>query len=238
MTPHPVLRISGVRKQYNALRPLRLNDLVVARGERVALSGFDAGAAEVLVNLVTGASVPDEGEVHVEGQSTAAIADGEAWLASLDRFGIVSPRAVLLDAATLLQNLALPLTLQIDPIPEDAAAVARSLAREAGIADEWLDRPIAGLPATVKLRAHLARAVALAPALLILEHPTAALEKGGGRSFGEAVARVAAARELSTLMISEDADFAEAASSRRLALHAASGDLKPVRRGLLGFARR
>jgi hypothetical protein len=36
-------------------------------------------------------------------------------------------------------------------------------------------------------------------------------------------------------MISEDADFAESASSRRLSLHAASGDLRPHRRGLLGF---
>jgi ABC-type sugar transport system ATPase subunit len=56
-----VLRLSRVRKQYNALRPLRLNDLSIAAGERVSLSGLDAGAAEVLVNLVTGASVPDEG---------------------------------------------------------------------------------------------------------------------------------------------------------------------------------
>src|SRR5262249_10574451 len=81
-----VLRITGVRKQYNALRPLRLNDLVVAPGERVAISGLDAGAAEVFVNLVTGASVPDEGDVLVEGRSTSAIADGDQWLASLDRF--------------------------------------------------------------------------------------------------------------------------------------------------------
>jgi len=107
----PVLQISKVRKQYHGLRPLRIAELSIAAGERVALSGLDAGAAEVLVNLVTGASLPDEGEVIVTGRSTASIADGEDWLASLDRFGIVSPRAVLLDAATLLQNLAMPLSL-------------------------------------------------------------------------------------------------------------------------------
>jgi len=230
MTNAPVLRISKVRKQYNALRPLRLNDLVVSAGERVALSGFDAGAAEVLVNLVTGASVPDEGDVEVQGHSTAAIADGDQWLASLDRFGIVSPRAVLLDAATLLQNLAMPLTLQIDPVPADAAAAATALAREAGIDDQDLSRPIAGLTASVKMRAHLVRAVMLNPALLILEHPTATLDKGEGKAFGEAVARVAAARSLATVIISEDAEFAAAAASRRLALHAATGDLKPPRR--------
>jgi ABC-type lipoprotein export system ATPase subunit len=234
MAAEPVLRITRVRKQYNALRPLRVNDLVVGDGERVALSGFDAGAAEVLVNLVTGASVPDEGDVAVQGRSTASIADGDEWLASLDRFGIVSPRAVLLDAASLRQNLAMPLTLQIDPIPEDAAVTVAGLARETGIGDEWLDRPVAGLPGPVKMRAHLARAVALGPALLILEHPTATLEKGEGKPFGEAVARVAAARSLATLIVSEDADFAAAAATRRLALHAASGELRSPRWRLFG----
>jgi ABC-type lipoprotein export system ATPase subunit len=233
-TSVPVLRMANVRKQYNALRPLRMNDLVVEAGERVALSGLDAGAAEVLVNLVTGASVPDEGEVLIQGRSTASIADADEWLASLDRFGIVSPRAVLLDAATLLQNLTMPLTLQIDPVPEDAAATARAIAREAGIGEEWLERPVAALPAAIRMRAHLVRAVVLEPALLILEHPTATLEKGEGTALGEAVARVTGARTLTTLIVSEDADFARAAASRRLALQPASGDLKP-RRGFFGF---
>jgi phospholipid/cholesterol/gamma-HCH transport system ATP-binding protein len=231
----PVLKIAGVRKQYNALRPLRMNDLTIAPGERVALSGLDAGAAEVLVNLVTGASVPDEGDVSVLGRSTASIADGDEWLATLDRFGIVSPRAVLLDAATLRQNLAMPLTLQIDPLPEEAAARAGALAVEAGIDERWLDAPVAGLPAGVRMRAHLVRAVVLDPALLILEHPTATLDKSDAKPFGEVVARMAAARALSTLIISEDADFSDAAVARRLALHAASGDLRPHRRGLFGL---
>jgi ABC-type lipoprotein export system ATPase subunit len=235
MSGDPVLRILKVRKAYNALRPLRVNDLTIAAGERVALSGFDAGAAEVLVNLVTGASVPDEGDVHVQGRSTASIANGDEWLAWLDRFGIVSPRAVLLDGATLLQNLAMPLTLQIDPIPDDAAEAARALARETGIDEDALSRPVAGLPAAVKMRAHLARAVALGPALLILEHPTAILEKGEGRAFGDAVARVAGARGLATLIVSEDAEFADVAATKRLALQAASGDLKPRRRSFFGL---
>jgi len=230
----PVLRIVGVRKQYNALRPLRINDLVVAPGERVALSGLDAGAAEVLVNLVTGASVPDEGDVQVQGRSTAAIADGDEWLASLDRFGIVSPRAVLLDGATLLQNLSMPLTLQIDPIPPEAAAAARVLAGEAGIDGAMLDRPVAALAPSVRMRAHLARAVVLGPALLILEHPTATLERGEGQAFGEAVGRIAGARNLAALIISEDSGFAEAAASRRLVLRASSGELKSSRRGFFG----
>jgi len=43
--------------------------------------------------------------------------DERAWLASLDRFGIISPRAVLLTHSTLAQNLAIPFTLEIEPVP-------------------------------------------------------------------------------------------------------------------------
>jgi ABC-type transporter Mla maintaining outer membrane lipid asymmetry ATPase subunit MlaF len=230
-----ICRIANVRRAYNGLRPLRLNDLSIAEGDRVALSGLDAGAAEVLVNLVTGASLPDEGEVLVLGRSTASISDGEEWLASLDRFGIVSPRAVLLDSATLLQNLAMPITLDIEPVQPDVAARVVPLARAADIDERWLERPIAALDAAIRARAHLARAVALDPALLILEHPTAGLAAGEGKAFGEVVARVAAARARATLIISEDEAFSTAAATRRLALHGATGELKAPRKRLFGF---
>ena len=228
----PVLQISNLRKQYHGLRPLRMKALSIDAGERVALSGLDAGAAEVLVNLVTGASLPDEGEIVVTGRSTGSIADGEEWLASLDRFGIVSPRAVLLDAATLLQNLAMPLTLDIEPVQPDIAERVHALAREAGIDPAQFDKPIAALDAGTRARAHLVRAVALDPSLLILEHPTAGFAAGAGMAFGQAVASVAGARSLATLIISEDAEFSTAAATRRLALHAASGNLRPPRRRL------
>ena len=230
-----ILRLSGIRRQYGGLRPLRIASLRIDAGERVALSGLDAGAAEVLVNLVTGASVPDEGSVEVCGRATAAIADGDDWLSWLDRFGIVSPRAVLLDAASLLQNLAMPLTLQIDPIPDEIAAQVRALAADVGIDPSMLERPIAGLDAAVRARAHLARAVALAPSLLILEHPTVGFAAGQSKPFGETVARVSSPRNLATLIISEDSDFSTPAAERRLTLHAATGDLRPARRRLFGF---
>jgi len=230
-----VLQIKSLRKQYQALRPLRVRDLTIGAGERVALAGLDLGAAEVLVNLVTGASVPDEGEVIVLDHSTRAISDGDEWLASLDRFGIVSPRAVLLDGATLLQNLVMPFTLEIDPIPAAVEATASALGIECGIAADRLPQPIANLPAAVRIRAHLARAVALNPALLILEHPTADLPAGERRQFALDVARVASARSLATLIISEDAEFSAEAATRRYSLDGSSGELRPPRRKIFGF---
>ena len=75
-------------KHYQALRPLRLAELRVAPASIVSVQGLDALAAEVLVNLMTAAMRPDEGEVRLFGQSTGDIADYDAWLAMLDGLGL------------------------------------------------------------------------------------------------------------------------------------------------------
>ena len=161
MTGEPVVEMRGVVKNYNALRPLRIAELSVPAEARVALAGIDAGGAEVMLNLITGASLPDQGEVRVFGQSTADVSNGDAWLASLDRFGIVSERAVLLEAATLTQNLALPFALEIDPVPPQTLTRVDALAEQCGIGRDYLSRRAGDVPAAVRARVHLARAVAL-----------------------------------------------------------------------------
>ena len=57
------LVLTDVEKQYGGLRPLRVRDLRVPAGRATMLLGFDRPAAEVFVNLITGASLPDTGEV-------------------------------------------------------------------------------------------------------------------------------------------------------------------------------
>jgi ABC-type lipoprotein export system ATPase subunit len=103
----------------------------VQAGEHIAIIGLDQVTAEVFVNLVTGATLPDRGEVRLFGRPTSAIADSADWLAVVDRFGIVSPRAVLLDSLTVVQNLAMPFTLD-EPPAEDIRRRAVALAERGG----------------------------------------------------------------------------------------------------------
>jgi ABC-type transporter Mla maintaining outer membrane lipid asymmetry ATPase subunit MlaF len=233
----PIVQIARVTRNYQALRPLRIASLSIRHGERVAISGVDAAAAEVLVNLITGAALPDEGEVRVFGRSTAEISNGEEWLASLDKYGIVSPRAVLMEGATIEQNLAMPFTLEIEPVPPGVAAQVETLAVECGIsagagnAANWL-RALAGeAPHEVRARVHFARALALNPALLLLEHPTAGMEEAATARLGDDIARVLEVRKLTTIVITQDDSFASRVAHRTLKLQPATGELKPQRRG-------
>ena len=226
MTDH-VLTISGLQKNYSALRPLRIQSLSVGPRERVALGGFDAAASEMLVNLLTGATLPDSGTVQVFGRVTSEISNGDEWLAWLERFGIMSPRAVILEGATLQQNLALPFTLEIDAIPANVLEQVSALANECGIGPGSLGQQAGSLPTHVRVRAHLARAVALGPRLLLIEHPTAGLTEDQRLPLARDIASVVDPRGAAALVMTTDVEFAEAVAHRSLALQPATGALAP-----------
>jgi nitrate/nitrite transport system ATP-binding protein len=222
----PILQLRSVSKNYGALRPLRIAELTLAAGDQVALVGFDQPAAEVLVNLITGAALPDTGDVQVFGRSTADIGNSGEWLAGLDRFGIVSDRAALLESMTTLQNLALPFTLDIEPPPDDIRQRAEALAGEVRLDVAALGRRAGELDAAARLRVRFARALALAPSLLLLEHPSASLNRVEALPVALDLRRVAEGRQLAALTFTADREFASAVARRVLLLEPASGRLK------------
>ena len=231
----PILEIRGVSKNYSGLRPLRIAELTVAAGERVTVGGIEAGAGELLVNLVTGASVPDAGEIRIFGQPTADIPDGDAWLELLERFGIVSPRVVLLEGSTLLQNLAMPFTLEIEPVPEPIAQRVAELAGQCGLDPaRWLGVRAGDLPADMRVLAHLARALALNPEFIVVEHPTADVASAAREALARAVADACDGRRVAMLVLTNDEVFAKAVAPRNLKLDGATGQLKPLKKGWFG----
>lgn len=234
MSASLVLHIAGVSKTYGGLRPLRIDELRVSAGDRVALLGLDQAMAEVLVNLITGAAVPDQGALTVFGRPTTAIAGAEEWLAVVDRFGIVSERAVLLEGLTAIQNLSLPFTVEIEPPSAEVRARASALAREAGLSEAEWDAPVGALAALSRTRLRIARAIALDPAILVLEHPTATVGPEEGPVLARLVASIAARRKLTIVAITADRAFGEALGARTLTLDPASGRLAD-RRGWFGL---
>ena len=228
--PTPLIEIDRLVKRYQALRPLRIARLRVAQPDRVALFGLDEAAAEMFVHLVTGASLADEGDVRVAGRDTRQIGSDTEWLSSLDRFGIVTHRAILLDQLTIEANLALPLTVSIDPPPDPILETVRALAADVGLGPERLDQPAGSLTESERARVHLARAVAARPLSLLLEHPTSRLPADEAARFGETLRRVAEACGAGWIALTEDEAFARASGGAQWRLAPATGEVTTDRR--------
>ena len=233
----PAFVFQNVEKEYGGLRPLRVRNLAVSAAETTMLIGFDRPAAEVFVNLIMGATLPDTGEVISLARPTREIVDSADWLAFADRFGIVSERIVLLEAMTVAQNLALPFDLELDPVPPDVRIKVAGVADLAGIAKSDLGLPVAQAPALLRSRIYLARALALAPEAVILEHPTASLTPDEAKQLAHVVRQVAVERSCTIGGVLMDQSFAEATGGRLLFWQPATGDVRPPSR-LAGLRRR
>jgi ABC-type transporter Mla maintaining outer membrane lipid asymmetry ATPase subunit MlaF len=220
-----LIDVRGVSKNYGGLRPLRLAALTIGPGERIAITGLDAPAAEILVNVLTGATLPDEGEIRLFGRATSGISNPGDWLATLDRIGMVSPRAVLVEELTVEQGIAMAFTLSLDPVPEAIAADVARLGRDAGLGPADLGTRLSNASPLVKARCRLARSLATTPALLVLDHANA-LVPDGAAAFGREIAALARTRGMAVIALTADEAFANAVADKVFALDAATGQLK------------
>lgn len=220
------LEFVNVVKDFRGMRPLRVHSLSVAIGERVSIAGLDAPAAETFINLATGAGLPDEGEVRVMGEPTSAITEGDQWIASLDRFGVVSHRAVLLEGATVAENIAMSYSLSIDPIPPDIRAKVDAMAALVDLPAAVLDATVASAGRAAAIRAHLARALSIEPSILILEHATLGVAREEVAPLAASIARAIEGRDVALVALTDDDVLAKGLKGRRLTLNGGTGELR------------
>ena len=126
-----------------------------------------------------------------------------------------------------MQNLAVPFTLEIEPPPDDVRERAEALAKEAGIDSTDWPRAIREISALTRARVRLARALALDPEVLLVEHLSAGLPPDGAVSLGAGIRDVATRRGAALVAATADREFARAIAVRVLTLD--PGDRKTVR---------
>lgn len=236
MIGEPIIEFRGVEKALGEAFPLCIKAFTLREHERVVLRGLPGVMGEAFTNLIIGASLPDQGDVIVFGKNTKEIKTDTEWLTSLDRFGLVSDRAVLLDQSTIAENLALPMTLAIDPMAPDIRERVEALALEVGLPAKNLDRAlgaIADSSPTERTRLHLARALAQQPEVLLLEHPTTR-HRQNGYQFGASLRTIADARKLSVIAVSDDDRFARETGGRRYEVER-DGTIRPAGFGIRRF---
>jgi ABC-type sulfate/molybdate transport systems ATPase subunit len=108
------------------------------------------------------------------------------------------------------------------------------LASEVGIAEAVWTRPAGALERADRARVRLGRALALDPAVLLLEHASAGLDADAARRLAADISRVATKRGTAVVAITADDRFAAAVAKRVLTLTPATGRLAEGRRGWFG----
>ena len=189
------------------LGDLRLDvDLVVARGQCLALAGPSGAGKTTVLRAAAGLLRPAHGRVEANGETWLDTARGVDVPADRRRCGYVFQDYALFPHLSAWQNVAYPLRGLSRP---QRCARALGLLERFGLAERAEARPRA-LSGGERQRVAVARALARRPEVLLLDEPTSALD---------ARTRAGAVRELAAVLRESEApallvthDFAEAAA--------------------------
>jgi putative ABC transport system ATP-binding protein len=177
-----VIRMAGIRKVYDTgkvkVEALRGIDLVVHRGEFVAVVGPSGSGKSTLMNLVGCLDTPTEGEYELCGQPIAALSRDGLADARNRRVGFVFQSFNLLPQITAFENVEMPLLFGGVGKKERQARVTELMER-VGLGDRMEHRP-AELSGGQMQRVAIARALAMNPDVVLADEPTGNLDTSSG----------------------------------------------------------
>ena len=179
-----MISLAGVSKHFNGKRRVVALDSVsleIARGEMVSIVGPSGSGKSTLLNLVGGLDRPTAGEIRIDGQAIASLADDDLTRLRRDKIGFVFQFFNLLPSLTCLENVALPLHLKGLPSSEIDKR-ARELLELVQLGQR-IDHLPDELSGGERQRVAIARALVFYPPVVLADEPTGNLDTRTGREI-------------------------------------------------------
>ena len=203
----PAVMIS-VRDLVNRFGPQTIHDGVsfdVHAGEVFGIVGGSGSGKSVLLKTMLGLRKPDSGVVEVDGLDITRMSDRELRDVKR-RYGVTFQHGALFTSLTVTENVILPMVelLKLDETTLQSLAELRL--RMVGLPVEAGMKFPAQLSGGMIKRAALARALALDPALLFLDEPTAGLDPIAAAAFDDLVLYLRRTLGLTVVMVTHDLD--------------------------------
>jgi putative ABC transport system ATP-binding protein len=183
------IELRGIIKRYPPREPglapqelLRGVDLIVRRGEFVAVEGQSGSGKSTLLHVLGGLDRSFEGEARVLGCDLHAVSDAELSALRHTQIGFIFQSFNLLPALTALENVLLP-DFFGDGVPDAERRALEALDR-VGLSEKGRARP-AALSGGERQRVAIARALVARPPLLLADEPTGNLDARTGEAVIE-----------------------------------------------------
>src|SRR5574337_2166176 len=205
-SPEAIVEARGIVKNYDTgavrVAALRGVDLVLQRGEMVAVMGPSGSGKTTLLNCLSGLDSIDEGGLLIEGVSLASMSDRARTDYRARRMGFVFQFYNLIPVLTAVENVELPLRVsRVD------GRAARARALEAlslvGLAERAGHVPDA-LSGGERQRVTIARSLVNDPAIVWADEPTGDLDSENATEIVALMRRLNLERGLTFLIVTHD----------------------------------
>ena len=178
-----ILKCEGIKKVYgsgtNQVKALDGIDLVVNKGEFVAIIGASGSGKSTLLHILGSVDKPTEGKVVVGGTDISALNKTQAAIFRRRKVGLIYQFYNLIPTLTVRKNILMPLLLdKKKPNQELFDQIVKSL----GIADKLESLPNQ-LSGGQQQRVAIARSLIYRPALLLADEPTGNLDQKNSKEI-------------------------------------------------------
>ncbi|MBK6685534.1 MAG: ABC transporter ATP-binding protein [Deltaproteobacteria bacterium] len=211
-----MIALSGVSRVYELgaerIQALRSVDLVVQKGELLAIIGPSGSGKSTLMNVIGALDTPSGGSYQIDGQAVSGLSDDQLAQVRNQKIGFVFQSFNLLPRQSALDNVALPLRYAGYSRAERRAKSERAL-RRVDLGDRLGHTP-EQLSGGQKQRVAIARALVTEPAILLADEPTGALDQATGKEIIELFLRLNREEGVTVVLVTHDPQVA--ARTRRV----------------------
>jgi len=207
--------IRGLKNQFGDAVVHEDLDLDVRSGEILGVVGGSGTGKSVLMRSIIGLQTPAAGEIEVYGKTLDTIANEEESRDLRRRWGVMFQGGALFSTLSVAENIQVPLREYYPRLDQRLLdEIAAYKVQMVGLPSDAGPKFPAELSGGMVKRAGLARALALDPALLFLDEPTAGLDPIGAAKFDELLRELADTMGLTVFLITHDLDTLYATCDR------------------------
>ena len=195
----PAIAFDHVTLAFDDTVVLRDVSFRVHDGDMAILLGPSGAGKSVILKLTLGLLRPDAGSIAVRGERIEQLNELEL-IGVRDRIGMLFQETALFDSLTVGENVGFKLQDQRRLDPDGIRARVAELLHFVGL-DAYVDRLPAELSGGQRRRVAIARAMAAAPSLLLLDDPTSGLDPMTAKTVLAEIIKLRDLREVSGLVV-------------------------------------
>lgn len=177
-------------------------NFTVGRGEFVAIMGPSGSGKSTLLHLLGGLDVPSSGEVILAGQPLSRLGDDEITRFRRRKVGFIFQFYNLLPTLTAVENVALPLLIDGQPLAHHRAYIGELMGL-VNLSDRADHRPDQ-LSGGQQQRVTIARAFVNQPEIVLADEPTGNLDSRAGTAILELLRRAVDDLNATIVMVTHD----------------------------------